>query len=64
MTNPNLVKQIYEKHGITKPCPICKDNHVPVLQQERRCRADARKTCVCCGECLKVCDGSVHHDAG
>ena len=57
----NIVKEVFQKHGLTVPCPICKDNHVPAptwRDNERRCRVYPRQVCECCSPCSKICDGS------
>ena len=56
--DPTIVKQVFQKHGLTEPCPVCNDNHVPVqAYQERRCKANVRRACVCCGPCSEKCGG-------
>jgi hypothetical protein len=53
-----VVKEVFEKHGLTQPCRICRDNHVPAtLFQERRCKVNSKKACDCCNKCREVCDG-------
>jgi hypothetical protein len=58
--DPKIVKEVFQKHGLTEPCPFCKDNHVPAStwrDQEKRCRANIRRTCECCKPCSGLCDG-------
>lgn len=58
----NPVKEIYQKHGLTEPCHICHDNHIPQAtwrDQSKRCKADNSVACLCCQACSETCKGGV-----